>query len=143
LIDLFREQLHVDEEVASALVDKGFISLDEIAYIPVAEMLEIEEFDEPLVEQIRQNATEALLIKAIAKEEEEEMNGIAPELLTLEGMNNALAIEMAARGWITMEDLAEQSVDELMEIKGMEERRAAAMIMKAREPWFIADAQKK
>jgi N utilization substance protein A len=140
LIDLFRAQLHVDEEVANALVDEGFTSLDEVAYLPVAELLEIEDFDEPLVEQLRRNAKDALLTKAIAKEE---TNGIAPELLALEGMDNRLAIEMAARGVITMESLAEQSVDELMEIEGMKEQRAAAMIMKAREPWFIADAQKK
>lgn len=120
-------------------MDEGFTSLDEVAYVPVAEMLDIQEFDEPLVEQLRQNAKDALLTKAIAKAE---VLGISPELLGIEGMDNTLAIELAARGWMTLDDLAEQSVDELMEIEGMDEQRAAALIMKAREPWF-AEAQNK
>ncbi|KOR32267.1 transcription elongation factor NusA, partial [Achromatium sp. WMS3] len=138
LINLFRNQLHVDEEVATALVEEGFTSLDEIAYVPIAELLDIEEFDEPLVEQLRRNAKDALVTKAIAKEE---VNGIAPDLLAFEGMDNELAFKMVARGVVTVENLAEQSVDELMEIEGMDKQRAAAMIMKAREPWFSADAQ--
>lgn len=139
LVDFFRVNLHADEEVASRLVEEGFTSLDEVAYVPVTEMLEIEQFDEPLVEKLRQNAKDALLTKAIAKEE---VSGIAPDLLALEGMDNTLAIDLAARGWVTLEDLAEQSVDELMVIEGMDEQRAAVLIMKAREPWF-AEVQKK
>lgn len=139
LVDFFRSQLHVDEYIANLLVEEGFTSLDEVAYVPVAEMLEIEEFDERLVEQLRQNAKDAMITKAIAKEE---APSIAPELLAIEGMNSSLAFDFAARGLVTLEDLAEQSVDEVMEIKGMDKQRAAAMIMKAREPWF-ADAQEK
>jgi N utilization substance protein A len=139
LMESFRSQLDVDETVAKILVDEGFTSLDEVAYVPVTEMLTIEEFDEELIEELRQRAKDALLTKAIAKEE---VQGITPELLALEGMDNNLAFELVAHGITTLDDLAEQSVGELMEIEGMEEQRAAALIMKAREPWF-ADAQHK
>jgi len=136
LIESFRTQLDVDEYVAKILVEEGFASLDEVAYVPVTEMLDIEEFDENLINELRQRAKDALLTKAIAKEEAQ----VAPDLLAMEGMDSDLAFELAARGLVTLENLAEQSVDELMEIEGMDEQRAAALIMKAREPWF-ADAQ--
>jgi N utilization substance protein A len=107
-----------------------------VAYVPVTEMLDIEEFDENLINELRQRAKDALLTKAIAKEETQ----VTPELLEMDGMDDELGFELAARGVITLDDLAEQSVDELMEIQGMDEQRAAALIMKAREPWF-ADTQ--
>jgi N utilization substance protein A len=136
LVEGFMSQLRVDEDVASILVQEGFASLDEVAYVPVTEMLDIEEFDENLINELRQRAKDALLTKAIAKEETQ----VTPELLEMDGMDDELGFELAARGVITLDDLAEQSVDELMEIQGMDEQRAAALIMKAREPWF-ADTQ--
>jgi N utilization substance protein A len=137
LMSSFMEQLGVDEDIATILVQEGFTTLDEVAYVPVNEMLGIEEFDEELVNELRERAKDVLLTKAIAKEE----TAVSTELLEMEGMDDALAFELAARGVVTMDDLAEQSVDELMEIDGMEEARAAALIMKAREPWFAEEQQ--
>lgn len=135
LINLFRTQLHVDQHIASVLVEEGFTSVDEIAYLPISKLLEIEDFDEVLVEKLRQNAKEAILIKAIAQEEVAE---ISPELLELKEMDNALAISLASKGLTTLEVLAEQSVDDLMlmEIEGMNKQRAASLIMQARKPLF-------
>jgi N utilization substance protein A len=137
LMESFMEQLGVDEDVATILVQEGFTSLDEVAYVPVAEMLAIEEFDEDLVNALRERAKDVLLTRAIAKEEDV----VSQEVLEMEGMDDALAFHLAARGVLSMEDLAEQSVDELMEIEGMDEQRAAALIMKAREPWFAEEEQ--
>ncbi len=136
LIDLFVKSLDVDEEVAEILVREGFSSVEEIAYVPVAEFLEIEEFDEDIVEMLRNRARDALLTRELAETEQDVPSKPTPELLALEGMDEALAWQFAARGVATVEDLADQSVDELMEIEGMDEQRAAALIMKAREPWF-------
>jgi N utilization substance protein A len=133
------EQLAVDEEVAAILVQEGFSSLEEVAYVPKEEMLDIEEFDEEIVDELRNRAKDILLTKAIASEEE--LGDAAPEedLLNMEGMDKDLAFKLAAKGIVTMEDLAEQAVDELMEIEGMDEDRAGALIMKAREPWFATE----
>ncbi len=136
IIKLFVEQLDVDEEIASILVEVGFNTVEEIAYVPVSEMLEIEGFDEELVHELRSRAKDALLIKAIASEEKIETAEPAQDLLDMEGMTKELAYEMASRGIITMDDLAEQAVDDLLDFSGMNEERAAKLIMKAREPWF-------
>jgi N utilization substance protein A len=131
---LFMEKLDVDEEVAEILVQEGFTSLEEIAYVPLAEMLEIEAFDEDTVEELRKRARAALLTEAIAKEEKVEE--AAEDLLALEGMDDATAHLLASKGISTMDDLAELAIDELVELSGMDEERAKALIMKAREPWF-------
>ena len=135
-VEQFMKQLDVDEEVAAILVQEGFTSVDEIAYIPVEEMLGIEEFDEDIINELRDRANDAILTRAIAKEEAISDAHPADDLLEMEGMDNDLAHVLASRGVVTMEDLAEQSVDELMEIDGMDEKRAGELIMKAREPWF-------
>jgi len=133
---LFVEQLDVDDDIAMILVDEGFNTVEEIAYVPVSEMLEIEGFDEALVNELKSRAKDALLITAIAAEEKIESIEPAIDLLEMEGMDNDLAYELAGQGIITMEDLADQSVDDLLGIKDMTEQRAAQLIMKAREPWF-------
>ncbi|MCG3200412.1 MAG: Transcription termination/antitermination protein NusA [Gammaproteobacteria bacterium] len=132
----FMAQLDVDEEVARILVDEGFTSIEEVAYVPESEMLDIEEFDETLVSELRRRAKDLLLTRAIASEEKLGDAKPAPDLLGMEGMDEDLAYLLAGRGVVTMEDLAEQSVDELLEIAGMTEERAASLIMTAREPWF-------
>jgi N utilization substance protein A len=137
LMESFMEQLGVDEYVATILVQEGFTSLDEVAYVPVNEMMTIEEFDEELINELRGRAKDVLLTRAIATEED----AVSQELLDMEGMDGALAYQLAARGVLTVDNLAELSVDELMEVEGMDEQRAAALIMKAREPWFAEDLQ--
>jgi N utilization substance protein A len=139
LVAMFKDALNVDEDVAVILVQEGFSSLEEVAYVPVSEMLEIEEFDEDIVEELRARAKDVLVTHEISSEEH---GGAEPEqdLLEMEGMDPALAEALAARGVATMEDLAELAVDELMEIDGMDEERAGRLIMTARAPWF-ADEQ--
>lgn len=136
----FMELLDVDEEIADILVEVGLTNIEEIAYIPVDEMLEIEGFDEELVDALRSRAKDALLIKAIASEEQIETSQPSEELLALEGMDDILAHEMAAKGIVSVDDLAEQSIDDIIEFTGMNEERAGKLIMKARESWF-ADAK--
>jgi len=133
---LFIDQLDVDEDVALILAEVGFNSVEEIAYVPVSEMLEIEGFDEELVNELRSRAKDALLINAIAAEEI--MGGAQPtqELLAMEGMDHELAYDLANHGITTMDGLAEQSVDDLVNLLSLDEERAAKLIMKAREPWF-------
>ncbi len=111
---LFMEKLDVDEEVAEILVQEGFSTLEEIAYVPLAEMNQIEAFDEDTVEELRKRARAALLTEAIAKEEKVEE--AAEDLLTLEGMDDATAHQLAAKGISTMDDLAELAIDELVEL---------------------------
>ena len=141
LTTTFMQQLDVDEEVAMILVQEGFSSLEEVAYVPITEMLEIEEFDPEIVDALRSRAKEVLLTQAIAKEEALPAGGPADDLLGMEGMDRELAYELASRGVTTMEDLAELSVDEMMEIEGMDEERAGALIMTARAPWFAEEQQ--
>jgi len=140
LVNLFMEQLDVDEEVATILVQEGFSSIEEVAYVPVSEMLEIEEFDEGIVDELRARARDVLLTKEISSEEH---GGKAPaqDLLEMEGMDQALAYALAERGIVTQDDLAEQSVDELLEIEGLDEARAAELIMTARRPWFEDESE--
>jgi N utilization substance protein A len=133
LVDMFMDQLDVDEEVATILVQEGFSSIEEIAYVPVSEMLEIQEFDQGTVEELRARAKDVLVTREISTEETEEP---AEDLLTVDGMDRELAYALARRGITTMEDLAELSVDELTEIEGVDEKRAAELIMTARKPWF-------
>jgi len=134
---LFMEALDVDEEIANILVQEGFSSVEEVAYVPEREMLQIQEFDDALVAELRGRAKDALLTSAIA-EEEERLAGAEPaeDLLAMEGMDDELAWELARLGVVTMEDLAEQAVDDLLVIEGLCAERAGALIMKAREPWF-------
>jgi N utilization substance protein A len=136
LIKTFVEQLDVDTEVAEILVREGFSTVEELAYVPTKELLEIEEFDEETVEELRNRARDALLIKAIASEEKLEESEPAPDLLAMEGMDRELAYRLARHGIRTLEDLAEQSVPDLLEIEAMDEDRAARLIMQARSPWF-------
>ncbi|MEC4747791.1 transcription termination factor NusA [Methylomicrobium sp. Wu6] len=134
--DMFVKELDVDDDIAMTLVEVGFNTIEEIAYVPVSEMLEIEGFDEDLVNELRSRAKDSLLISAIAAEEKIETNEPAQDLLEMEGMDKDLAYELASRGIITMDDLAEQSIDDLLSLPEMDEDRAAKLIMKAREPWF-------
>ncbi|MFG6158443.1 transcription termination factor NusA [Halomonas sp. 1390] len=136
LVEHFIQHLDIDEDVARLLVDEGFTSLEEVAYVPVEEMLEIEEFDEDLIEELRARAKDELLNLAIASEEELDGAQPADDLLEMDGMERHLAFILASRGIVTMEDLAEQSVDDLIDIEGIDEERAAALIMTARAPWF-------
>lgn len=134
-IDVFVRDLGVDEDIASILVDEGFTSLEEVAYVPIEEMLAIEDFDEDIVNALRQRAKDALLTKALVSEEKLSAEP-AEDLLNMEGMNRKLAFELAARGVITMEDLAEQGIDDIADIEGLDAEVAGQLIMKAREPWF-------
>ena len=135
----FMEALQIDEDVAAVLVQEGFTTLEEIAYVPIDEMLAIEGFDEEIAQELRNRAKDALLTKAIAAEEK--LGDIEPaaDLLDLEGMDRRLAYLLASHGIITREDLAEQSVDDVLEIEDIGQERAAALIMKARAPWFEAE----
>ena len=136
LRELFMKQLDVDEDVATILVQEGFSSIEEIAYVPTTELVGIEEFDEQIVEELRSRARDMLLTLAIASEEKVEQAGPADDLLELEGMEKELAYELAARGIRTRDDLAEQSLDELEGVPGLEAERAGKLIMAARAHWF-------
>ena len=131
---LFMEKLDVDEEVAQILVDEGFSTLEEVAYVPITEMQEIEAFDEEIIEELRNRARNALLTAAIVGEEKVEAS--AGDLLSLEGMDPETARLLAAKGVHTTEDLADLAVDDLVEMTGMDEERAKQLIMAARAPWF-------
>jgi N utilization substance protein A len=133
----FMEKLDVDEEVASILIEEGFSTLEEIAYVPINELQEIEAFDEGTVNELRTRARNALLVAAIANEEKVE--GVDPELLKLEGMDTQLAAKLAENAIKTRDDLADLAVDDLLEISGIEAERARTLIMKAREHWFAAE----
>jgi N utilization substance protein A len=133
---MFMDQLDIDADVALILAEVGFNTVEEIAYVPVSEMLDIEGFDEDLVNELRSRAKDALLISAIAAEETRETVHPAEDLLAMAGMDDDLAYELASQGIVTMDDLAEQSIDDLLNFSGITEERAAELIMKAREPWF-------
>ncbi|MGQ7246524.1 transcription termination factor NusA [Halomonas sp. V046] len=139
LVEHFVQHLDIDDDVARLLVEEGFTSLEEVAYVPVEEMLEIEEFDEDLIEELRARAKDELLNLAIASEEQLDGAQPADDLLEMDGMERHLAFILASRGIKTMEDLAEQSVDDLMDIEELDEERAAALIMTARAPWFESE----
>ena len=131
---LFMERLDVDEEVAEILVQEGFTTLDDVAYVPLPEMLEIESFDEDTVNELRSRAKNALLTQAIVKEEKLEHE--VEDLMALEGMDMDTARVLATNGITTSEGLAELATDDLVEITGMEVERAKTLIMTARRPWF-------
>ncbi|HKO89318.1 MAG TPA: transcription termination factor NusA [Burkholderiales bacterium] len=131
---LFMEKLDVDEEVADILVQEGFTSLEEVAYVPITEMLEIESLDENIVNELRSRARDALLVQAIKTEEEAE--GVDQNLLSLEGVDAELVAKLAEGGVKTRDDLADLAVDELSEMTGMDEESAKSLIMRARAHWF-------
>ena len=141
LIELFSKQLDVDEEIGLILVQEGFSTIEEVAYVPTAELLEIEEFDEDIVEELRSRARDVLLTQAIVQEEKIDEAEPAEDLLALEGMDKGLAFLLASKGVVTREDLAELATDDLLEINEMGEEEAAALIMKARAHWFEEEAQ--
>lgn len=141
VMETFMKALDVDEDVAAVLVEEGFTTVEEVAYVPLEEMADIEGFDEDIAEELRARAKDALLTMAIASEEELGANEPAQDLLEMRGMDKQLAYVLASMEVITMEDLAEQSVDELMEVEGMTEEWAAELIMTAREPWFAEEGE--
>ncbi|MHB1621413.1 MAG: transcription termination factor NusA [Sulfuricella sp.] len=134
IISQFMQKLDVDEEVAGILVQEGFGTLEEVAYVPLSEMLEIESFDEDTVNELRSRARNALLTEAIASEEK--MEAPSAELLAMEGMDDETARTLASKGVVTMDDLADLAVDDLVEMTGMDSERAKELIMTARAPWF-------
>ena len=133
---LFMDKLEVDEEIAGILVAEGFSTVEEIAYVPAAELLAVEGFDDDIVEELRARARDALLNEALAAEEEIEEHKPADDLLSLDGMDEALAYTLAGRGIVTRDDLADLATDDITDIEGMDAERAAKLIMAARQHWF-------
>lgn len=132
---LFIEQLDVDEEMAEILVQEGFSTLEEVAYVPVNEMLEIEALDEQTIEELRNRARNVILTNAIISEEKVE--NVAEDLIEMEGIDNDLVLMLIEKGINTQEDLADLAADELVELIGIDAERANKLIIKAREPWFV------
>ncbi|UXD88393.1 transcription termination factor NusA [Thalassolituus hydrocarboniclasticus] len=135
-IEGFMKSLDLDEDFATLLVEEGFTTLEEVAYVPMEEMLSIDGLDEDVVTELRNRAKDVLLTQAIASEEKLENSQPADDLLNMEGMEKHLALVLASKGICTMEDLAEQSIDDLLDIEQMTEEKAAELIMTARKPWF-------
>ncbi|MGF1613079.1 MAG: transcription termination factor NusA [Gammaproteobacteria bacterium] len=133
---MFMEQLHVDEEVATILAQEGFSSIEDVAYLPTQEMLGIEEFDEAVIRELQSRAQDVLLAREIATEEKAATVEPAEDLLSVEGMDPELAYKLASHGVVTREDLAERSVDELVELSDVDVDRAGPLIMAARAVWF-------
>ena len=131
---LFMEKLDVDQEVADILIDEGFATLEEVAYVPLQEMLEIESFDEATVQELRDRARNVLLTEAIATEEQ--LDDLAEDLMSLEGMDKGLASKLAGGGIKTLDDLADLAIDELTEMTGIDAERAKQLITTARAHWF-------
>jgi N utilization substance protein A len=138
LVELFMKQLDVDEDVATILAQEGFSTIEEVAYVPQAELIAIQEFDANIVKELRNRARDVLLTQAIASEESLDQSMPADDLLLLEGMSPDLALALARRGVRTREDLADQSVDDLADIEGLAAEEAGKLIMTARAPWFEA-----
>jgi N utilization substance protein A len=136
---IFMAQLDVDDDIATILAEAGFNTVEEIAYVPTNDMLDIDGFDLDLVELLKARAKDALLIDAISSEEKIETAEPAADLRNMEGMDETLAFEMASKGIVTMENLADQAIDDLLGFTGMDTSRAGQLIMKAREPWFAAE----
>ena len=134
---LFMEKLDVDEEVADILIEEGLSTLEEVAYIPIAEMLEIEAFDEATVNELRDRARNVLLTEAIV--DEEQLEHVAEDLLEVEGMDKSLAAKLARNNVLSRDDLADLATDELMEYTGIDAERAKGLITKARAHWFAAE----
>jgi N utilization substance protein A len=135
-IEGFVNSLDIDEDFAILLVEEGFTTLEEIAYVPMEEMLQIDGLDEDVVTELRNRAKDVLLTQAIASEEVLESAQPAEDLLNMEGMEKHLALVLASKGICTMEDLAEQAIDDLLDVEGMTEEKAGELIMTARKPWF-------
>jgi N utilization substance protein A len=133
---MFMGSLDVEEDIAGVLVEEGFTSLEEVAYVPLEELMSIDGFDREIAEELRARAKDALLTQAIASEEKLGKNEPAADLLNMEGMDRHLAYVLASHGIVTMEDLAEQAVEDLLAFDGLDEERAAQLIMTARAPWF-------
>jgi transcription termination/antitermination protein NusA len=142
LVESFMKQLDVDEEVAQILVQEGFSTVEEVAYVPAAELNGVEEFDENIVRELRNRARDVLLTQAIASEEVIEAAEPAADLLEVEGMDPDLAQVLAGHGIVTREDLADQAIDDLTEIEGIDADRAATLIMAARKHWFESTGQR-
>ncbi|MDX1514586.1 MAG: helix-hairpin-helix domain-containing protein, partial [Gammaproteobacteria bacterium] len=140
-LKLFMEKLDVDEEVALILVQEGFSSIEEVAYVPIAEMIAIEEFDEGIAQELQSRARDIMLQKEIASEEGLSDAPPAEDLLEVEGMDEELARSLARRGVITREDLAELAIDDLVELTDIERERAGPLIMAARAVWFENESQ--
>ncbi|SVC71110.1 uncharacterized protein METZ01_LOCUS323964, partial [marine metagenome] len=138
IVDLFTNKLSVDEDVASLLAQDGFSNIEDIAYVPINELQQIEGFDEKLVAELRERAQDQLLIEAISKEEDLDVHGPSDDLLELQLITPELAFSLARVGINTKNKLAEQSVDDLQEIDGLDEDLAAKVILQAREDWFKA-----
>jgi len=138
---LFVDGLDVDEEIAAILVSEGFSTVEEVAYVPEPELLAVEEFDEDIVNELRSRARDSLLTQLIAAEEELDEHEPAADLLALDGMTERVGYELASRGIITQDDLAECATDELEDIPGLDEETAAALIMAARAPWFADEEE--
>ncbi|TCS38215.1 transcription termination factor NusA [Reinekea marinisedimentorum] len=136
LVAHFIDKLGIDEDFAGVLVEEGFTTLEEVAYVPLAEMLEIEGFDEDLVEELRQRAKDVLLTQELASEEQLESAEPQQDLLEMEGMDEHLALVLASKGIVSMEDLAELSIDEMVDVSGLDEETSGKLIMAARAPWF-------
>jgi len=134
---LFIEKLDVDQEVADILIEEGFSTLEEVAYVPLTEMLEIEAFDEATVNELRDRARNVLLTEAIV--DEEQLEHVADDMLELEGMDKSLAAKLARQNVRTRDELADLATDELMELTGIEEERAKALITLARAHWFAEE----
>jgi len=134
LKELFMQQLDVDADVAMILVQEGLSSIEEVAYVPASELLSISEFDEEIVKELRNRARDVLLTQAIASEEGAE--GPAADLYDVDGMDEDLALKLAAIGVRTREELAEQSIEDLADIEGLDAEAAGKLIMAAREIWF-------
>jgi len=141
LIELFAKQLDVDEEVGLILVQEGFSTIEEVAYVPASELVEIEEFDEDIVSELRNRARDVLLTQAIIVEEKIDETEPAEDLLNLDGMEKSLAFLLASKGVVTREDLAELATDDLLDIHEMDQEEAGALIMKARAHWFEEEQQ--
>lgn len=138
-IDTFTKYLDIDEDFATVLVEEGFSTLEELAYVPMKELLEIDGLDEPTVEALRERAKNALTTLALAQEESLGDKKPADDLLNLEGLDRAIAFKLAARGVCTLEDLAEQGVDDLADIEGLTDEKAGELIMAARNICWFGD----
>ena len=139
LLAMFMKQLDVDDTVALILVQEGFSSIEEVAYVPAGELVDIDEFDEGIVDELRNRARDVLLTQAIVSEEIIDEVEPAEDLLSLEGMDRSLAFLLASQGVVTREDLAEQSIDELSDIEELDDEKAGKLIMAARAHWFEQD----
>jgi N utilization substance protein A len=140
LVEMFMKQLDVDEDVAAILVQEGFSTIEEVAYVPASELSSIEEFDEDIIKELRNRARDVLLTQAIATEEN--TKEASEDLLQVEGMNDDLAAQLVKRGIFSRDDLAEQAIDDLLVIDGMDKQRAGDLIMAARKHWFESADQK-